>query len=354
MAPRKKALARAAGLAGLGLVASVSAESTVAELGPAPRDREGRFTNFAGELSHGSLSTRLPFFWRRVKGSLMGRDGVAPPSVDNDGAFLRENAKHSEPTVTWVGHASLLVQMDHVTFLTDPIWSDTPSPVSFAGPTRFAPPGVALEDLPPIDFVVVSHNHYDHLDLPTLVALAERDSETRFFVPRRNGSLLRDEGIANVHELDWGDSIEHDGVRIHCLPAQHWSKRGFGDDREMLWSSWAVIGTERRFFFGGDTGYFDGFAKIADALGPFDLAALPIGAYEPVDMMKASHMNPEEAVRAALDLAATRALAMHYGTFDLSDEPLHEPPTRFRKAAAQTRLGDGDAWLLKIGETRKF
>jgi len=354
MAPRKKALARAAGLAGLGLVASVSAESTVAELGPAPRDREGRFTNFAGELSHGSLSTRLPFFWRRVKGSLMGRDGVAPPSVDNDGAFLRENAKHSEPTVTWVGHASLLVQMDHVTFLTDPIWSDTPSPVSFAGPTRFAPPGVALEDLPPIDFVVVSHNHYDHLDLPTLVALAERDSETRFFVPRRNGSLLRDEGIANVHELDWGDSIEHDGVRIHCLPAQHWSKRGFGDDREMLWSSWAVIGTERRFFFAGDTGYFDGFAKIADALGPFDLAALPIGAYEPVDMMKASHMNPEEAVRAALDLAATRALAMHYGTFDLSDEPLHEPPTRFRKAAAQTRLGDGDAWLLKIGETRKF
>jgi len=354
MAPTKRAFARAAGLAGLGLVASVSAESSVGELGPAPRDSDGRFMNFAGELSHGSLSTRLPFFWRRVKGSLLGRDGVAAPSVRNDGAFLRENAKHSEPTVTWVGHASLLVQMDHVTFLTDPIWSDTPSPVSFAGPTRFSPPGIALDDLPPIDFVVVSHNHYDHLDLPTLVALARRDPETRFFVPLRNGPLLRDNGIKNVEELDWGDSIEHAGVRIHCLPAQHWSKRGFGDDREMLWSSWAVVGTERRFFFAGDTGYFDGFAKIADALGPFDLAALPIGAYEPVDMMKASHMNPEEAVQAALDLAATRALAMHYGTFDLSDEPLDEPPTRFRKAAAQTRLSDGNAWLLKIGETRAF
>lgn len=354
MAPTKRAFARAAGLAGLGLVASVSAESSVGELGPAPRDGDGRFMNFAGELSHGSLSTRLPFFWRRVKGSLLGRDGVAAPSVPNDGGFLRENAKHSEPTVTWVGHASLLVQMDHVTFLTDPIWSDTPSPVSFAGPTRFSPPGIALDDLPPIDFVVVSHNHYDHLDLPTLVALARRDPETRFFVPLRNGPLLRDNGIKNVEELDWGDSIEHAGVRIHCLPAQHWSKRGFGDDREMLWSSWAVVGTERRFFFAGDTGYFDGFAKIADALGPFDLAALPIGAYEPVDMMKASHMNPEEAVQAALDLAATRALAMHYGTFDLSDEPLDEPPTRFRKAAAQTRLSDGNAWLLKIGETRAF
>ena len=354
MATTKKTFARAAGLAGLGLVAAVSAESSGGEIGPAPRDSEDRFTNFAGQLPHGSLSTRLPFLWRRLKGAFIERTGTIPASVENDGEFLRENAKHSEPTVTWVGHATLLVQMDHVTFLTDPIWSDTPSPVSFAGPTRFSLPGVALEDLPPIDFVVVSHNHYDHLDIPSLVAVAERDPETRFFVPLRNGSLLRDHGVGNVEELDWGDSIEHEGVRVHCLPAQHWSKRGFDDDREMLWSSWAVIGDERRFFFAGDTGYFDGFAKISKALGPFDLAAVPIGAYEPVDMMKASHMNPEEAIQAALDLRADRALAMHYGTFDLSDEPLDEPPKRFKKAAEQTRLGEDEAWLLKIGETRQF
>ena len=150
----------------------------------------------------------FPFFLRRIGGNFRSRPG-APERVENDGAFLRENAAHSVPTVTWIGHATLLVQMDHVTFLTDPIWSDTPSPVSFAGPRRFVAPGVALEDLPRIDFVVVSHNHYDHLDLPTLVALAERDPDTRFLVPLANRKLLRESGIANVEELDWG------GTRVY-------------------------------------------------------------------------------------------------------------------------------------------
>ncbi len=337
----------------LGLVTSVAAEPSVGPLGPAPRDAEGRFENFAGNSSHGSLMVRIPFFVRRIVGSFRDRPG-APDEVANDGAFLRENAEHSTPTVTWVGHSTMLVQMDHVTFLTDPIWSDTPSPVGFAGPRRFVPPGVAMADLPPIDFVVVSHNHYDHLDLPTLVALAKRNPNTRFFVPLENGELLRENGIGNVEELDWGDSVEHAGVRVHCLPAQHWSKRSLDDDREMLWSSWAVVGAERRFFFAGDTGYFDGFARIAEALGPFDLAAVPIGAYEPIAMMKASHLNPEEAVQAAIDLKARIAVAMHYGTFDLSDEPLHEPPARFRKAAAASSLGAERGWLLRIGQTRKF
>ncbi len=348
-----RSVARAACVAALVVVMPALAEPASNPLGPAPRDGDGRFTNFVGELPHGSASVRLPFFWRRIVGSFRDRPG-APERIDNDGAFLRENAKHSAPTVTWVGHATLLVQMDHVTFLTDPIWSETPSPVSFAGPRRFVPPGVAIDDLPPIDFVVVSHNHYDHLDLPTLVTLAERNPETRFYVPLENRALLEENGIGNVHELDWGSSVEHDGVRVHCLPAQHWSKRGLGDDREALWSSWAVIGPERRFYFAGDTGYFDGFAKIAEALGPFDLAAVPIGAYEPIAMMQASHLNPEEAVQAAVDLQARRAVAMHYGTFDLSDEPLEEPPRRFRKAAVEGSLGADRAWLLEIGETRRF
>ncbi|MDH3202528.1 MAG: MBL fold metallo-hydrolase [Myxococcales bacterium] len=340
-------------LLALCLVTSVAAEPSVGSLGPAPRDSDGRFENIAGNLPHGSLSVRIPFFVRRIAGSFFDRPG-APDEIANDGAFLRENAEHSTPTVTWVGHATMLVQMDHVTFLTDPIWSETPSPVSFAGPRRFVPPGVALQDLPSIDFVVVSHNHYDHLDLPTLVALANRSPDTRFFVPLENGALLRDNGIDNVEELDWGDSIEYAGVRVHCLPAQHWSKRGLDDDRKALWSSWAVVGTERRFYFAGDTGYFDGFTRIAEALGPFDLAAVPIGAYEPIAMMKASHLNPEEAVQAAIDLKARAAVAMHYGTFDLSDEPLHEPPERFRKAVAASPLGEQRGWLLRIGEIRKF
>jgi N-acyl-phosphatidylethanolamine-hydrolysing phospholipase D len=344
----------------LALVLSFSASAQdPATLGPAPRDPEGRFLNATGALSHGSAGVRFPFFLRRMAGMLRERPG-APMGVANDGAFLRENARHSKPTVTWVGHATLLVQMDHVTFLTDPIWSDTPSPVAF-GPRRFVAPGVALDDLPPIDFVVVSHNHYDHLDLATLAALSARDRATRFFVPLGNGALLREAGIANVEELDWGMSREQRSrhradasVRITCTPAQHWSRRSLDDEGATLWSSWAVTGATRRFYFAGDTGYFAGFGEIARALGPFDLAAVPIGAYEPAAMMKEAHLNPEEAVQAALDLDARAAIGIHYATFDLSDEPLDEPPRRFRAAGARSALGERGTWVLSIGESREF
>jgi N-acyl-phosphatidylethanolamine-hydrolysing phospholipase D len=333
-------------------VASSANSQDVTSLGPAPRDTDGRFLNAVGALSRGSASVRFGFFARRVASWFHERPG-APESVANDGAFLRENARHSKPTVTWIGHATLLVQMDHVTFLTDPIWSDTASPVSF-GPRRFVAPGVALDALPPIDFVLISHNHYDHLDLPTLTALAARDSATRFFVPLGNAALLRESGIANVEELDWGGSLTHAGVRVTCVPSQHWSGRGLRDVRAALWSSWVVTGPSRSFYFAGDTGYFAGFTQIAKALGPFDLAALPIGAYEPAAMMKPSHLDPEEAVQAALDLHARAAVAIHYGTFDLSDEPLDEPPRRFVAAAANSGLGESGAWVLRIGEMREF
>ncbi len=333
---------------------SVALEPTGASpLGPSLRDDDGRFTNPVGGLTHGTFGVRFPFMLRRIAGAFRSRPGV-PERIENDGAFLRENAQHSEPTVTWVGHATLLVQMGHLTFLTDPIWSDRPSPVSFAGPRRHVPPGIAIDDLPPIDFVVVSHNHYDHLDLPTLEALAERSPNTRFLVPLENGALLRSRGIENVTELDWGASIAIGGVEVHCLPAQHWSVRGLTDERRSLWASWAVVSDERRFYFAGDTGYFDGFARIAEVLGPFDLAAVPIGAYEPRAMMRESHMNPEEAALAARDLGARRALAMHFGTFDLSDEPLDEPPKRFRAATAEQGFADADTWVLDVGETRVF
>ena len=353
MVRTRNALSRTFAIFSMTLVSPAAASPFEDALGPAPRQADGRFMNFSGAMPGVSASVTLPFFLRRIASSFT----TIPSALDrvpNDGAWLRENAKHSEPTVTWIGHATLLVQMGHITFLTDPIWSDRASPVSFAGPERIVEPGVAIDDLPPIDFVVVSHNHYDHLDLASLVTLSERDPNTRFYVPLENGDLLRENGIENVDELDWGQHVEHEGVRVYCLPAQHWSKRGIGDDREALWSSWAMIGAERKFFFAGDTGYFDGFVRIAEALGPFDLAALPIGAYEPSEMMKASHMNPEEAVQAAIDLRTRAAVAMHYGTFKLSDEPLDEPPKRFKKAASEGALGDEAAWLLRIGETRAF
>lgn len=154
--------------------------------------------------------------------------------------------------------------------------------------------------------------------------------------------------------MNWGQTAVYEGITVHCLPSQHWSKRSLTDDHKTLWSSWAVTGADKRFYFAGDTGYFSGFKDIGDKLGPFDLAAVPIGAYEPRAMMRESHLDPEEALQAAIDLKAKSAIAIHFGTFDLSDEPLTEPPLRFRNAARHSELGEEAAWIFKIGETREF
>ena len=323
---------------------------------PAPRAADGRFVNGAGDIAHGSFKDRIPFMLRRF-GGMLRSSADAPRLVANNGALLRANT--SQSTATWIGHATVLVQMQGATFLTDPIWSNTPSPIPFVGPRRYVPPGMALADLPVIDFVLISHNHYDHLDLPTLRKLAKRNPKAVFFVPLGNGELLRKQGIEQVQELDWGDTVQLAGLTIYCLPSQHWSKRSLRDDHRALWSSWAVTGPQRRFYFAGDSGYFDGFKTIGKKLGPFDLAALPIGAYQPQAMMRQSHMNPEQAVQAAQDLRADKAMAIHFGTFDLSDEPLAEPPRRFLEAALNsgadsTEADLTEAWLFNIGQTRAF
>jgi len=319
----------------------------------ARRDADGRFLNPAGELPFASPTVTLPFFVRRIGSMLSGRAGH-PEVLANDGAFLRANARHSVPTVTWIGHATLLVQMDHATFLTDPIWAERASPVDFAGPKRAQPPGIALDALPEIDFVLISHDHYDHLDVETLRALAARRPETLFVAPLENGPTLREAGVTNLVELDWGGSVEVAGMRVVCLPAQHWSGRGLLDRRVTLWGSYAVIGPQHRFYFAGDTGYFPGFAEIGAAHGPFDLAAMPIGAYAPAEMMHLWHMNPEEALQAGRDVRAQRIVPIHYGTFDLSDEEPDEPPRRFRQAGAAAAIDPDALYILRIGETREF
>ena len=308
----------------------------------------GRFRNPA-PIDRGGFGVMAPFLARRLAGFWRDRSG-APPLVANDGAFLRENARHSKPTVTWIGHATVLVQMDHLTFLTDPIWSEKAFPVTFMGPKRFAPPGLALDALPPIDLVLISHNHYDHLDLPTLRRLAA--DGTRFLVPLGDAELLRKSGIGPVDELDWWDSREVSGVEVHCVPSQHWSGRRLTDDNASLWSGWVVAGPTRRFYFAGDSGYFPGFAEIGKRLGPFELAALPIGAYDPPAIMRAVHLDPEEALQAGLDVGADRMLGIHYGTFDLADEPLDEAPRRFHAEAARRGLAPERLWTPPLGETR--
>jgi N-acyl-phosphatidylethanolamine-hydrolysing phospholipase D len=290
------------------------------------------------------LGVALPFFARRMWVSLRRRPGAAP-RVAFDAEALR-----GSPGVTWIGHATFLVRMDEATFLTDPMFSERASPLSFAGPPRLVPPGVPLEALPAVDFALVSHDHYDHADLPSLRALVARG--TPIIVPLGMADVVRAAG-GEATELDWWEDIEIAGVRVHCVPAQHFSGRSLTDRNRRLWAGWVVEGPTRRFYHAGDTGYFGGFSEIGSRLGPFDLAAIPVGAYRPSAMMRPVHLDPEEAVQAALDLKASRAVAMHFGTFDLTDEPLDEPPARFLAEAARRGLGER-AWVLRVGETRAW
>jgi N-acyl-phosphatidylethanolamine-hydrolysing phospholipase D len=333
------------------LAGSVPATSPAESATARAHHVEGGFRNPGGAPGHGQAppTVTLPFFVRRIAASFSRDTRPVPQKVANNGEFLRENSLGSVPTVTWVGHSTLLVQMGHVTFLTDPTWSATASPIA-VGPRRFVEPGLAFEALPVVDFVVVSHNHYDHMDLTTLRWLADRG--TRIFVPLANAATLRGAGIDTVEELDWWETRAVGQVEIHCVPAQHWSRRGLFDEDRALWSGWVVKAADRRFYFAGDTGKFPGFGEIGARLGPFDLAALPIGAYEPREMMAPAHLSPEEAVEAAIALQATRSIAIHFGTFDLSDEPIDEPPRRFRAASAAADRGDDRDWVLAIGETR--
>jgi N-acyl-phosphatidylethanolamine-hydrolysing phospholipase D len=241
--------------------------------------------------------------------------------------------------------------MGEVSFLTDPIWSATASPL-LLGPRRYVEPGLAIEALPRIDFVIVSHNHYDHMDLATLRKLAA--AGTRFFVPLGNARILEAAGITHVEELDWWDSAKVEDASIHCVPARHWSRRGLLDGNRALWSGWAVLTGNRRFYYAGDTGTFAGFTEIGRRLGPFDLAAMPIGAYSPAAMMEPSHLNPEQALEAALAVQAQRTIGVHFGTFDLSDEPLDEPPRRYLAASRRSGRSPDLDWIFRVGETRAW
>ena len=314
----------------------------------APR-RDGRFHNLDPDFRRASGWTRLRFYLLGFSSLVSGERHFAPlPAAVPDVAALRNN--HSAPTVTWIGHSTLLVQLDGVNLLTDPIWSGRLGPLSgTVGVRRFTPPGIAFEDLPPIDAVVISHDHYDHLDEPTVRRLAKAFNP-RFVVPLGIKAWLGDRGITNVTELDWSESVSVKGVHIVCAPAQHGSGRSLADGDRRLWASWAIIGS-KRFYFGGDSGYASHFELIGEALGPFDLAALPIGSYTPRIIAKPVHMSPEEALQAWRDLRATDFIGIHWGTFKLAREPYDEPPRRIAAEVARLEIDRSKIWLPKPGET---
>lgn len=261
----------------------------------------------------------------------------------------RPNAPLDDWKVWFVGHATVLVQIGPWNFLTDPVWAMRASPLAFAGPRRVRAPGIALKDLPRIDAVLLSHNHYDHMDMASLRWLHQRDQ-----MPIYTGLLNREYLPAemNIIELDWWQEIPFHAdptLKIVFTPAQHFSGRGLRDRNHALWGGLSVLSPHGHLFFAGDTGYAPHFRAIRNKLGKPRLALLPIGAYEPRAVMQTMHMNPAEAVRAHVDLGAHQSLAIHFRTFQLTDESMNQPLLELAQALAAHTLSEADFFSLQEG-----
>ncbi len=256
----------------------------------------------------------------------------------------------SAAIVTFIGHSSTLIQTRHGTLLTDPVYSQRASPVQFAGPRRVRQPGVRFEDLPAIDLVLLSHNHYDHCDLATLRRV-QRRWNPRFVTPLGNERLLRKAGASRIESLDWWQTTHDSSLPITVTPAQHFSARTPFDRNRMLWGSFVIDAPGCRIYFGGDTGYGDHFRAVHERCGDIDLALLPIGAYEPRWFMRAIHMDPVEAVRAHGDLAAAQSVAIHFGTFQLTPEAIDAPVVALHHAMEAAHLAPDAFRVLECGES---
>lgn len=303
--------------------------------------KNARFVNLDGSAPQPFSAV---FKWAVVD-RLLGRRrtgavGSPAPRVALDAARVERAPAVGQPArLTWIGHASWLVQLDDVSLLIDPIFSESIGP----GVKRFVPPALSVAELPRIDAQLVSHNHRDHLDLPSLRAVGS---------PIVAGLGLTDffaKSQLTCTELEWWSETRVGQVTIRFVPSQHWSRRGLNDGNATLWGGFVIEGSTARLYHSGDTAYFEGFAEIGRRVGPIDAALLPIGAYDPAWFMSKQHMNPEEAVRAYGDLGAHHFVAMHWGTFKLTDEPLDEPPARLADAWRRHEFDPTRCHVLPIG-----
>ena len=276
--------------------------------------------------------SRLEFFkWRFTR--------TEPDRVAIDVSKEWKNFDFSSESAysIWIGHSTFLVNNGDTTILFDPMFSKYASPVSFAGPKRLIDPAMEISDLPKIDVIAISHNHYDHLDIPSLKAIHKLQPDSIFLVPKGDKKLLQKHGIKNVKEFEWWESIKINNSDFHFVPVQHWSARTPWDTNESLWGGWVSTNQSLTIFHAGDTGYADLFKDIKEKFNPIDYAFIPIGAYAPRDFMKISHVNPEEALQISIDMGAKKSFGMHWGTFILSDEPVLDP-----KIQIEAKRGDLD------------
>jgi L-ascorbate metabolism protein UlaG (beta-lactamase superfamily) len=342
---RRHAVLATITLAGLALTAAAATAAT-SPAGPAPSqpvDEHGRFVNLDGSKPPG-LAAVLKW---AVLDRLAGRRRRSPPRAPvarlvPDLARLATPPAPGEPArLTWLGHASWLVQLDGVSLLIDPALR----PTLFGGLERNVEPGLPIEALPRIDAQLVTHSHYDHLDLPTLTAVG-----APVIAGLRLERLFRRAGLFCT-ELGWWQVARVGEVKVTFVPARHWSRRGLLDTNQTLWGGFVIEGRAATVYHAGDTAWFEGFAEIGRRFPGLDAALLPVGAYDPAWFMEQQHLDPEQAVEALAALGAQRLLAMHWGTFKLTDEPLDEPPRRLEAARARLGLAPERVRVLAVGET---
>ena len=291
--------------------------------------------------------------WRRERKA----QGLPLPPQQGYGAFTEQwwqpaDISGSDDRIWWLGHAAVLLRLNQQYILIDPALSSRASPLSFAGPQRKTPAPLSIADLPRLDVVLISHNHYDHLDRPTVKAIVRRFPQATFIVPLGLAKWCRAQGVKQVHQLDWWQPFTVGDLCFDAVPARHWSMRTPRDRNRSLWCGWVVRSASVRFWFSGDSGYSHSLPEIAARLGPFSLAALPIGAYAPEWFMAGQHMNPDQAV--ALWQAAGRPLTLpiHWGVFELADESLDAPPKELADALLRANEQKGGFAPWRIGESR--
>jgi len=310
-----------------------------------PQYRDGRFVNVVPEAPT-SFADLREYAVRQFSGDEVRVPPAPLPVLAVDKAALAAAPAADRMRAFWIGHASVYVEIDGLRVLIDPVFAEHASPFP-AGPRRFHPPPIALAELPKIDAVLVSHDHYDHLDMSTVQALAARGS--RFFVPLGVGAHLERWGVplAQIEEMEWWQRRSLGGIEFVCTPTRHYSGRGLGDRSKTLWSSWSVLGPSHRFVYTGDTGYSTHFREIGARFGPFELAFVKIGAYGPGAPWSDIHMPPEQSVQASRELRAKRMFPVHWSTFNLAFHAWDEP---IRRAVAQAGRSGVDLVTPRLGE----